>query len=54
LEKQGEKKEPKVVKVTKDQIELEVPVHGKEYFFSNVLVKTYQIPPLLIAPAWFS
>ena len=31
----------------------DVPLHGKEFFFSNVMVKIYQIPMLFIATSEF-
>ena len=46
----GAKKDPII---TSDGLQ-ELPVHGKEYFFSNVMVKLYQVPSMFISPSEFA
>ena len=49
LQKRGVRQEPP----KNDRGEMQEPIHGQEFFFSNVMMKIYQIPMLFMTSSEF-
>ena len=52
LHQRGMKKDPPLN--DDGQVAHDVPMHGKEFFFSNVMIKVYQIPMLFLCTSEFT
>jgi hypothetical protein len=52
LHQRGMKKDPPMNE--DGEVAFDVPLHGKEYFFSNVMIKVYQIPMLFLCTSEFT